>query len=35
MKSDWTTHLEDTAFALLIGTILLGVPALSRLMGLG
>lgn len=35
MKSDLVVQLENTAFALLIGTILLGVPALSRLMGLG
>jgi hypothetical protein len=34
MKSDWTTHLEDTAFALL-AAVLLGVPALTRLLGLG
>ena len=35
MKSDWTTHLEDTAFALLAAAVLLGVPALTRLLGLG
>jgi hypothetical protein len=35
MKPDWTVHLENTAFALLVGAILLGVPALTRLLGLG
>jgi hypothetical protein len=35
MKSDWTAHLEDTAFALLAAAVLLGVPALSRLSALG
>jgi hypothetical protein len=36
MKPDLAVQLENAAFALLAGsTILLGVPALSRLMGLG
>ena len=35
MKSESTVHLEDTAFVLLVGTILLGMPVLSRLLGLG
>ena len=35
MKSEATVHFEDTAFALLVGTILFGMPVLSRLLGLG
>jgi hypothetical protein len=35
MKSDVIVQLENTVFALLVGTILLGVPALTRLLGLG
>ena len=35
MKLDWAVHLENAALALLVGAVLLGVPALSRLMGLG
>lgn len=35
MKPDWAVHLENAALALLVGAVLLGVPALSRLMGLG
>ena len=35
MRSDLVVQLENTAFALLVGTILLGMPVLSRLLGLG
>jgi len=35
MRSDLVVQLENTAFALLVGTILLGVPAVLRLLGLG
>jgi len=35
VRSDLVVQLENTAFALLVGTILLGVPALTRLLGLG
>ena len=35
VRSDLVVQLENTAFALLVGTILLGVPALMRLLGLG
>jgi len=35
MKSELVSRLENAAFALLVGIILLGVPALTRLMGLG
>ena len=35
MRPDWAVHLENAALALLVGAILLGVPALSRLVGLG
>jgi hypothetical protein len=35
MKSDVIVQLENTVFALLVGTTLLGVPALTRLLGLG
>ena len=35
MKPDWAVHLENAALALLVGVVLLGVPALARLLGLG
>jgi hypothetical protein len=35
VKPDWAVHLENAALALLVGAVLLGVSALSRLVGLG
>jgi hypothetical protein len=35
VRPDWAVHLENAMLALLVGAVLLGVPALSRLMGLG
>jgi len=35
MKSNLTLRLESSAFALLVGALFLGVPAVLRLLGLG